>query len=56
MSQYDNYIDGQWVRGATVSANINPSNLDDVVGEFAQADEAQANAAIAAARKAFAQW
>jgi alpha-ketoglutaric semialdehyde dehydrogenase len=56
MSQYDNYIDGQWVHGATVSANINPSNLDDVVGEFAQADEAQANAAIAAARKAFAQW
>ncbi|HEY4298259.1 MAG TPA: aldehyde dehydrogenase family protein, partial [Paraburkholderia sp.] len=56
MSQFANYIDGQWVDGASVSRNVNPSNLDDVIGEFAQADAAQTQRAISAARKAFAQW
>ncbi len=56
MNQFDNYIGGQWVRGATASTNVNPSNLDDVIGEFAQADDAQTREAIAAARNAFAQW
>lgn len=56
MSQFANYIDGQWVEGASVSRNVNPSNLDDVIGEFAQADAAQTERAISAARKAFAQW
>ncbi|MFT4066062.1 aldehyde dehydrogenase family protein [Paraburkholderia sp.] len=56
MSQFANYIDGQWVDGASVSRNVNPSNLDDVIGEFAQADAEQTQRAISAARKAFAQW
>ena len=56
MSQFANYIDGQWVEGASVSRNVNPSNLDDVIGEFAQADADQTQRAIGAARKAFAQW
>ncbi|NKJ46008.1 aldehyde dehydrogenase family protein [Burkholderia sp. SG-MS1] len=56
MSQFANYIDGQWVDGASVSRNVNPSNLDDVIGEFAQADAGQTQHAISAARKAFAQW
>jgi len=56
MSQFANYIDGQWVDGASVSRNVNPSDLDDVIGEFAQADAEQTQRAISAARKAFAQW
>lgn len=56
MSQFANYIDGQWVEGATVSRNINPSNLDDVIGEFAQADAAQTESAVRAARVAFPAW
>jgi aldehyde dehydrogenase (NAD+) len=56
MSQFANYIDGQWVDGASVSRNVNPSNLDDVIGEFAQADAEQTQRAISAARKAFVQW
>jgi len=56
MSQFANYIDGQWVEGATVSRNVNPSNLDDVIGEFAQADAGQTHRAIAAARAAFGPW
>jgi aldehyde dehydrogenase (NAD+) len=56
MSQFANYIDGQWVEGASASRNVNPSNLDDVIGEFAQADADQTQRAIGAARRAFAQW
>jgi aldehyde dehydrogenase (NAD+) len=51
-----NYIGGQWVAGASASRNINPSNLDDVIGEYATADAAQARDAIAAAQDAFAKW
>ena len=40
-----NFIDGQWVEGGSVSRDINPSNTDDVVGEFTYADRAQAVAA-----------
>ena len=54
--RYDNYIDGQWVAGASYSNNINPSDLSDVVGEYAQADAAQVDQAIAAARAAFPAW
>ncbi|UNG16658.1 aldehyde dehydrogenase family protein [Stutzerimonas zhaodongensis] len=54
--RYDNYIDGQWVAGKNYQANINPSNLSDVIGEYAQADASQVEAAIAAARKAFPAW
>lgn len=50
------WIDGEWVEGATVARNINPSNLDDVVGEYAYADRALTERAIAAARAAFPEW
>ncbi len=51
-----NYIDGEWVEGPDTNRDVNPSNLDDVVGEYARADAAQARAAIAAARAAFPGW
>ena len=51
-----NYIDGGWVPGADACVNRNPSDLDDVVGEFARADDAQARAAIGAAERAFREW
>jgi acyl-CoA reductase-like NAD-dependent aldehyde dehydrogenase len=51
-----NLIDGQWLAGSTATPNINPSNTSDVIAEFVQADRAQAEAAIAAARKAFPKW
>jgi len=56
VKRYDNYIDGQWVTGKNYQANINPSDLSDVIGEYAQADAAQVEAAITAARKAFPAW
>jgi aldehyde dehydrogenase (NAD+) len=54
--QHSNYVNGQWVPGATWSKNINPSDLSDVVGEYAQADQTQTEEAIAAARAAAAGW
>jgi alpha-ketoglutaric semialdehyde dehydrogenase len=53
---YANLIAGEWVGNSATSCNRNPSNLDDEVGYFAQADKAQAEAATAAASKAFASW
>src|SRR5207247_2186391 len=40
----------------TAIANRNPSDLNDVLGEYAQADATQARAAIAAAKEAFPAW
>ncbi|HTQ00724.1 MAG TPA: aldehyde dehydrogenase family protein [Casimicrobiaceae bacterium] len=51
-----NLIGGQWVGGAGAAPDINPSNTADVIDEFAQADHAQAQTAIAAARAAFPKW
>ncbi|HET7096098.1 MAG TPA: aldehyde dehydrogenase family protein [Casimicrobiaceae bacterium] len=53
---FRNYVAGEWVAGATVTLNRNPSDLTDVIGEYAQADAAQARAAIAAAKQAFPGW
>ncbi len=51
-----NYINGAWVDGASTSANINPSNTDDIIGHYAQADARQAEMAIAAAAAAAPGW
>jgi len=51
-----NFIGGDWVAGAETARNINPSDLSDVIGEYARADKAQADAAIGAARAAFPAW
>src|SRR3569832_1145636 len=51
-----NFIAGEWVDGAGVTKNINPSNTKDVVGEYAKADKAQTEQAIAAAKAAFPAW
>src|SRR5438270_12390821 len=51
-----NFIGGEWVDGSGVTRNINPSNTNDVVGEYARADKAQTEKAIAAAKAAFPAW
>lgn len=55
-NRFHNYIGGEWVAGATWAPNRNPSDLSDVIGEYAQADVEQTNAAVAAAKRAFTQW
>ncbi len=56
VQKHDNLIGGQWLPGASYSANLNPSNLADVIGEYAQADAAQLEQAVQAARAAFPAW
>src|ERR1700752_5321041 len=51
-----NFIGGEWVYGSGVTRNISPSNTNDVVGEYAKADKAQTEKAIAAAKAAFPAW
>lgn len=53
---HQNYINGEWAKAGASAPNINPSNIAEVVGEYARADETQARAAIAAARAAFPGW
>ncbi len=53
---HSNYIAGEWVPGSNVTRDINPSDVSDVVGEYAQADTKQVDQAIAAARAAAPGW
>ncbi|GMB79741.1 aldehyde dehydrogenase family protein [Shinella zoogloeoides] len=52
---HKNLIAGEWVSG-DASANINPSNTNDVVGNYARASAEDTKAAIAAARAALPAW
>ena len=52
---HKNYIDGEWVDG-DAAPDTNPSNTDDVVGQFARASADDAKRAIAAAKAAFPSW
>jgi acyl-CoA reductase-like NAD-dependent aldehyde dehydrogenase len=53
---FKNLIAGEWREGPRVIRNINPSDTRDLIGEYAQADAAQAREAIAAAEQAFPAW
>ena len=55
MTIHQNFINGEKV-GDAARANINPSDTDDVVGEYAAGTEDDARAAIAAAKAAFPAW
>jgi len=56
MALHRNFINGEWLEGKGVRENINHSDLSDIVGEYAQADKAQTEAAIAAAKAAQPAW
>jgi aldehyde dehydrogenase (NAD+) len=56
MALHRNFINGEWVEGKGVRENVNPSDITDIVGEYAQADKAQTEAAIAAAKAAQPAW
>lgn len=51
-----NHIAGHWQDGAETLANVNPSDITDVIGHYAQASAAQLDEAIAAARAAQPIW
>ncbi|MSO30786.1 MAG: aldehyde dehydrogenase family protein [Acidobacteria bacterium] len=55
---FNNFIDGAWVpsRGGRVFENRNPADRDDLIGVFQESTPEDADAALAAARRAYATW
>jgi aldehyde dehydrogenase (NAD+) len=55
---YQNFINGEWVKSHTGETfhNINPANVDDIVGVFQQSDAQDVDAAISAADEAYKTW
>jgi alpha-ketoglutaric semialdehyde dehydrogenase len=55
---YKNFVDGEWVESSTGQTfeNRNPADTRDVVGIFQRSGKADVEAAIAAAKRAFAKW
>ncbi|AZG09193.1 aldehyde dehydrogenase family protein [Pigmentiphaga sp. H8] len=51
-----NYVAGQWLEGEDATRDINPSDVSDLVGEYAHATPAQVERAIGAARDAAPGW
>lgn len=51
-----NYIGGRWCKTARSEPNLNPSNLDDVIGMYHWSDIDDAAKAVEAARAAQAAW
>ena len=51
-----NFIAGNWLAGASDVANINPSDLSDIIGHYAQADAGQLQLALDAAAAAQLEW
>jgi len=51
-----NFIAGEWLAGASEIDNINPSDLSDTIGQFAQADNAQLQRALDSAQAAQFEW
>ena len=55
---YKNFIDGEWVESSTGETfeDRNPADTRDVVGIFQKSGKADVDAAVEAARHAFAKW
>jgi len=56
MTTFPNLIDGRAVDSADRATDVNPSDLRDVIGEFARATMADVDEAIRSARQAFTKW
>ena len=56
MIQAQNFIAGAWSKSAGQKPDVNPSNTNDVIGEFPQAAAGDVESAIAAAKAAFPAW
>lgn len=56
MTEFRNYIAGEWRAGAGTVENRNPSDVTDLIGRYAQADAADLDLAVGAARAAQPLW
>ncbi|HET9590208.1 MAG TPA: aldehyde dehydrogenase family protein [Anaerolineales bacterium] len=53
--EFQNYINGKWVKGKSTFPTINPAN-EELVAEIAQAEPADVDAAVGASMEAFKSW
>src|SRR5882762_6004118 len=55
---YKNFIDGEWIPSASGDTfeNLNPADTRDVVGIFQRSGQADVDAAVDAAKRAYAKW
>jgi len=53
--EFQNYINGKWVKGRSTFQTINPAN-EELVAEIAQAEISDVDAAVNAATEAFRSW
>lgn len=53
---FRNFIAGEFVSPAKAAPNLNPSNTNEVVGDYAQGGVEDLKAAVAAAKEAFPAW
>ena len=51
-----NYINGGWVSASAVTPNVNPSDINDIIGEYASGSADDVVAAIEAADSALQSW
>lgn len=56
MTQFPNFVGGQWLSSDDATENRNPSDKSDVIGHFAKADAATVEDAIRAAQAALSDW
>src|SRR5687767_15273837 len=58
MNTYRNFIGGKWTESTSTrtAPNINPANIDDVIGTIRQATREEARLAVEAAAEAFRGW
>jgi alpha-ketoglutaric semialdehyde dehydrogenase len=55
-SDHPLFIGGEWVAGARLAENVNPSDTGDIVGRYAQGDASHIASAVAAAKGAAPVW
>ena len=53
--EFQNYINGEWVKGRSTFQAINPAN-EEILAEIAQAETSDVDAAVSAATEAFKSW
>ena len=53
--EFQNYINGKWVKGQSTFQTINPAN-EELLAEIAQAEISDVDAAVSAAAEAFKSW
>jgi alpha-ketoglutaric semialdehyde dehydrogenase len=53
---YGNFVAGEWLNSGAATPNVNPSNTNDIIGEYAIANDDMVSEACDAAAAAFPKW